>query len=551
MFPFHDLDVLIIGAGGAGALAAIEASADPGLRVALLSRGPVSQSGLTPTANGGTARTVPDAIDGAQKFFEEMVRSGGYLNDQNLAWFLAENIAPSLEKVRQLGVEQVSYKPDRCCVPGVQSLKKFRTLLAARPNVRLFEDVLVTRLLKDGDRVSGALALDLRTGEGMSFRARVIVLATGGCVGEMYRLTSDNPFGISSNAAGVGHMMAFQAGARLVDMEQIQFVPIPCDPEAARNLRFFPDFFASPYYDRHGNIIEANPTRFVGNTYSYEFARLVYETEKRGDGPVHIDQARSQNPNVPPGKVPTWAARRSRFDMLEISPLKNVIHIAIGSHFNMGGLHADEHGQTTVPGLLAAGEAAGALHGGLRVSGFSFSQMITFGLEAGREAARLARSTPAPARHDPSVEAEEQKRLGALLEAKANALTVHQVRSQLHDVMQEHAFLVRTEQGLLQARAAIRKLREALATRVQVKGGKRFNLDWARAIELGYTLEASEVVVESARTRRESRGFHGREDYPQKVDALPRHTVANRGEGEIEVAMFPVNMCRCTPEVTA
>lgn len=551
MFPFRDLDVLIIGGGGAGALAAIEASEDPGLRVALLSRGPVSQSGLTPTANGGTARTVPDAPNGTEKFFGEMVRSGGYLNDQNLAWFLAENIAPSLEKVRQLGVEQVSYKPDRCCVPGVQSLKKFRAVLAARPNVTLLEDVFVTRLLKDDGRVSGALALDLRTGEGMSFRALVTVLATGGCVGEMYRLTSDNPFGISSNAAGVGHMMAFHAGARLVDMEQIQFVPIPCAPQAARNLRFFPDFFASPYYDRHGNILESDPTRFVGSTYSYEFARIVYEAEKRGDGPVYIDQARSQNPNVPPGKVPTWAARRSRFERLEISPLKNVIRIAIGSHFNMGGLHADEHGQTTIPGLLVAGEAAGALHGGLRVSGFSFSQMITFGLEAGREAARLARHTPVPAKHAPSVEIEEQKRLCALLEAKTNALTVHQVRSQLHDVMQEHAFLVRNEQGLLQARASIRELRNALATRVQVKGTRRFNLDWARAIELGYTLEAAEVVVESARARRESRGFHGREDFPQKVDALPRHTMANGRDGEIEVSMSVVNMCRRMPEVTA
>ena len=105
-----------------------------------------------------------------------------------------------------------------------------------------------------------------------------------GCVGEMYRLTSDNPFVISSNAAGVGHMMAFHVGARLVDMEQIQFVPIPCDPEAARNLRFFPDFFASPYYDRHGNILESNPQHFVGNTYRQEeaHARADYRDSTSG-----------------------------------------------------------------------------------------------------------------------------------------------------------------------------------------------------------------------------------------------------------------------------
>ncbi len=187
-------------------------------------------------------------------------------------------------------------------MPGTASLKKFRAHLAKRPNVTLLEDVLATRLLKDGDRVSGALALDLRSGQCLAFRARVVVVATGGCSGEMFPLSSDNPFGISSNAAGVGHMLAFHAGARLVDMEQIQFVPIPVEPLAARNLRFYPDFFASPYYDRHGNVLEQNPMRFVGGTYSYEFARLVYETEKRGDGPVYIDQARAQNPDVPPDR---------------------------------------------------------------------------------------------------------------------------------------------------------------------------------------------------------------------------------------------------------
>lgn len=552
MSQFRDVDVLIIGGGGAGTLAALEASEDAGLQVALLSRGPIAQCGLTPTANGGTARTNLEVPNSADVFFDEMVSAGGYLNDQNLVWFLANNIDTDLEKIKQLGVEQIAYRPGRCAVPGTQSLKKLRQHLAKRPNVTILEDVLATRMLKDEDRISGATVLDLRTGQYLVFRARVVVLATGGCCGEMYPLSSDNPFGISSKAAGVGHMLAFVAGARLVDMEQIQFVPIPRDPQAALNLRFFPDFFASPYYDRHGQIFEKNPYRFVGATYSYEFARLLYETEKRGDGPVYIDQGSLEKPSLPSwGQVPMWGARRRRFELLGIDPFKNAIKLSIGSHFNMGGLHCDEHGQTTVPGLLAAGEVAGALHGGLRMSGFSFSQMIVFGLEAGRHAAELARASALPAPHDPAIETEEQRRLDQLLEPKTNGLSVHAVQKQLYDIMQQNVFLVRTEEGLLQAREAIRSVRDELLPRVQVVGTKRFNLDWGRAIELGFTLGAAATVVESALARQESRGFHWREDYPKAVDALPRHVVAYWRDGKVDTSMFPVNMCRRRPEVAA
>ncbi len=244
-------------------------------------------------------------------------------------------------------------------------------------------------------------------------------------------------------------------------------------------------------------------------------------------------------------------ARQARFDLLGINPFKNVVELSIGSHFDMGGLHADEHGQTTVPGLLAAGEVAGALHGGLRLAGFSFSQMLVFGLEAGRQAAKLARATPLPAMHDPVIETLEQNRLYHFLEPKTNALTVHVVHKQLQNIMQQQAFLVRTEEGLIQAREAIRSLRNDALPKVHVAGSKRFNLDWVRAIELGYTLDASAVVVESALARRESRGFHGRGDYPKAPEGLPRHTVAYWVDGGVDVSMFPVNMCRRLPEVTA
>jgi succinate dehydrogenase/fumarate reductase flavoprotein subunit len=550
MFSVKDFDILIIGSGGAGAMAAIEASVDPNLKVAVLSRAPMGQCGLTPTANGGTANAAKDQPNGVQEFFDFMIKAGDYLNDQDLAWLMAEKSVASIQRVAALGVEITPYKKDRCCLPSVGTLKEVRAHLTKRPNVSLLEDVLVTRLLKDDGRISGVIAIELRTGNYLVCQARVVVLTTGGCVGELYPLSSDNPFGVSSNAAGVGHMMALQAGAELVDMEMIQFVPIPIEPRACLNLRFFPDFWACPYYDCHGNVLVQDPTRFVGGSYSYPFTRMVYETEKRGDGPVYIDQGHDGKP-VPKGGIGIWNARRGRFDLLDINPFKQKIKLSIGSHFNMGGVRADASTQTCVPGLLVAGEVHGAVHGGLRVSGFSFTQMVVFGLEAGHKAAELARVLAAPPTPDRQLVAKEQSRLERFFEPKPSPASVVEVRKWLQQIMQRDVFLVRNEESLTCARQEIKALREQALPQVQVHGGRRFNLEWVRAIELESTLGVAAVVVEAALARDESRGFHFRADHPKAVDPLPRHTVIRWQDGEFAVRKVAVDLCRCKPEVQA
>ena len=173
--------------------------------------------------------------------------------------------------------------------------------------------------------------------------------------------------------------------------------------------------------------------------------------------------------------------------------------------------------------------------------------MIVFGLEAGRRAAELARELDLPAAPDAAFAAEEQRRLDRWFAAHPHPVTVTRAQEELQQIMQEHVFLVRSEAGLLKAQDAIRGLREEMLPRVHVSGSRRYNLDWARAVDLECTLESAVVVVQAALARKESRGFHWRQEHPGAVDRLPRHTVAHYRDRRPQVGMAPVIMSRRVP----
>ena len=213
-FDTMKCDLLVMGGGGSGAIAAFEASRNQRLKVVLVSRGPVSRSGLTPTGNGGTA--LPSS---PEDMFQFMVNAGEYLNDQSVAWFMVNEIRNSIEELKKLGVPVSPLGPKAACVPGVGTLEVLRRELIRKPNVVLLEDVLVTSLIQTAEGVSAATALDLTTGKFFVIESAATVLATGGVAGELYPYTSNNPFGLPSEASGMGHAMAYLAGAELMDME--------------------------------------------------------------------------------------------------------------------------------------------------------------------------------------------------------------------------------------------------------------------------------------------------------------------------------------------
>ncbi len=541
-YPIRPCDLLIIGGGGSGAIAAVEAAKHEKLKIILASKGPVGRSGLTPTANGGTAfHSSPEGT------FHEMVTAGSFLNDQSLVWFMANEAPKALETLKGYGISSTPIRPTSRCVPSDDLLVAMKKKMSQAPNVELLEDVLVTRLLTSAGKILGATALDLVTGEFLVFQAKAVVIATGGLVGELYPRTSNNPFGLSTHSSGTGHAMAYLAGAELMDMEMIQFVPLPANSRC-QNLRYFPEFWDGPYTNRYGEVVESNLDAYQGKSYSHLFVQKLCREIEKGNGPIYVDR-RGFPKQQRALKVKSWDRRRKFIHRLGIDPQEIKIEIAIGSHFCMGGIKINEKTKTSVPGLFAAGEVTGGVHGGLRLPGYSFTQMIVFGFEAGKQAARCALENPMMINVS-NVESEiqgERERVFGFLKKKNDSLSTRLLKGQLRRIMEDHVFVLRDKAGLENARTSVQALKEQVA-RLSAPGFSRFNLEWAEAIEFSLMVEMAEVIVESALKREESRGFHFRRDYPQQNDKnWLKHTVARRRDEHLELATWPVDLHRMKP----
>lgn len=194
---------------------------------------------------------------------------------------MVNEIEGGLKELQGFGIPVTPLKGKSVCVPSVETLKRLRSLVMRRPNIELMEDVLITRLLKSDGALSGATALDLATGEFFVVKTGSIVIATGGLTGELYPHTSNNPFGVMTDASGSGHVMAYHAGAELIDIEMIQFVPLPANPRCL-HLRYLPDFWVGPYRNRYGEVIESNVASYPGESYSYLSFRSFSKSWRKG-----------------------------------------------------------------------------------------------------------------------------------------------------------------------------------------------------------------------------------------------------------------------------
>jgi succinate dehydrogenase/fumarate reductase flavoprotein subunit len=535
----RECDVLIVGGGGAGALAALEAAAERHLKVMVIARGPLGQSGLTPTGNGGTAI-------GDGPFFSDMITGGRFLNEQNLVRTMADEITGCVEKLKNLGVPATHYRPSRVCVPGPDSVRVLRKRILGSGNVDLLEDVLVTGLLKSGGRISGAAALDLKTGEFFAVRTSAVVLATGGMTGELYPRTSNNPFGVSADASGSGHMMAFHAGAEIIDPEIINFVPIPVGP-LNMNIRYFPDFWAGPYLNSKGEIVESDvEKRYIGGSYSWQVVRSLFREVREGRGPIFIDHRGLTTP-VPGSMVKTWENRRRLIRKIGIDPRENKVELGIGSHFCTGGVRVNEKTETTTPGLFAAGEIMGGVHGALRIPGFSFTQWIVFGFEAGRQAAAWVRQAGGRGEVGKDDVVTEKEKVFRFFRPGEKGIPLCNLKARLQHVMETHAFVERDKAGLRQALSEIDRIREE-GIALRVPDFRRFNLEWARAIEFQFLVEAAKLVVEGALMREESRGFHYRTDFPAEDNGKWLcHTMFRVDQGRVIKGTMPVNLAYQRP----
>lgn len=543
-----ETDVLIVGGGGAGARAAIEASKQ-GVNITLVDKGPIGRMGLTTTGGGGF--TVLESPPGKtfEQIFKENVEKGCYLNDQDLIEIWWKESFQGVEEFKSWGAK-VGGGGGNYFIGGESMMIALRNEMARHPNITVLEDTIVTKLLTHGGKVAGATAMDVATGEFILVKAKCVILATGG-LGMLYWPSEAAPLGIDPGVEGDGQVLAYHAGADIVNMEMVMFSFIPLNPKRVFSTRHFENFWeaghSGPYTDKDGKIVISSeeilksPCGFDGpDMYNpYVMRRLGEEMKK---GPCYYRDVVA----VKPGQT-RQQPRVDEILKLDESEM-HMMQIVPGCLTTMGGPRVNDKCETSVPGLYAAGEVIGNINGAFR-SFTMLSQIPVTGRRAGAyaaEYAKKAKQIPIDARE---VEAERGRVFG-FLKPKSGGVSSTEVKKKVWEVTMKHLNVLRNGKGLQEAVAQIEKLKKEYLTKIQANDVKRFNLEWVDCLEVPVMLDAAEMVARFALFRTESRGCHYREDFPG-VDNKNWvcHTLLKKKARGMEISKAPVNLTRLKPPV--
>jgi len=559
-------DVLIIGAGGAGARAAIEASKNEKLRILLLNQGPLGRSGLTSMANGGM-QWVSHPEDSFEDHFRDVVRIGCYLNEQNLVECLAREAPERAEELIAWGAKVFmeggrlfftdprgsgASHPRGHYIPGVTYMAALKGELERHENIFIREDSLATCLFADEGRVIGASVLDIRTGEVFAVQSKAVVLAAGG-LGELFPHSSNTPFGLRGHASGMGYALAYHAGAELIDMEMVQFTGQQLYPPwLLGNPALLSIMCGGEYRNALGKEYMRLPQpRDV-------IQRLAHREIKEGRGTprggVYIDLSVSPLPSAEIERQLQKALggdiARERWNLIKAMSVDDpdpkhwkVEFTPGGAHFFMGGVRINERCETNLYGLFAAGEVAGGVHGANRMGGNALTDIVVFGRRAGKYAAEYASRAEwiAP---DQGLVRQENERLHGFF--RPDGVSGRAVRDRIGSFMAEYMGVARTEDEMKKALSEIASLKAELP-RLRAPGGKRFNLGWVEAIEVPHMLDVAEMMTLSALSRRESRGAHFREDFPDTDPRWLKHTRVRKAGTAMQVDTAPVTITTLNP----
>jgi succinate dehydrogenase / fumarate reductase flavoprotein subunit len=523
----HDHDVLIIGAGGAGLRAALGALAQ-GAKVGVVCKSLLGKA-HTVMAEGGIAAAMAnvDSADDWRTHFRDTMRGGKLLNNWRMAQIHAQE-AP--ERVREL--EQWGALFDRtedgqilqrafgghtfrrlCHVGDRTGLEMIRTLQdrGVQLGIDVYMECTISRLLKDGDHVAGAFGYWREQGRFVVFRAKSIVMATGG-IGKAWKITSN-----SWEYTGDGMALAYAAGAELMDMEFVQFHPTGMVwPPGVQGI------LVTEAVRGEGGVLRNNLGQRFMEKYDPKkmelstrdvVARAIYTEVREGRGTEHggayLDI--SQKPaDYVKKKLPSMYHQFK--ELADVDITKEPMEVGPTCHYMMGGIRVDaETAKSSVAGLFAAGEAAAGLHGANRLGGNSLSDLLVFGRRAGLAAAEHANKISATAIDSVQIE-EAAREMLAPFEHKdgESPYTIHR---DLQETMQNLVGIFRDKEDLIRALEQLEKLKER-AGRLSVEGSRLFNPGWHLAQDLKAMLTVSEAVTRSALAREESRGAHSRIDHP-------------------------------------
>lgn len=583
-------DVLVIGAGGAGLRAAIEARA-MGASVGLVCKSLLGKA-HTVMAEGGVAAALSnvDDRDNWEVHFADTMRGGQYLNNCRMAELHAKEAPARVRELEAWGAvfdrspdgrilqrnfgghayPRLAHVGDRTGLEMIRTLQDY----AIHQEIDVHMECAVIELLTDGERVVGAFAFDRDRGTFKVFRTKAVVLATGG-IGKAYRITSN-----SWEYTGDGHALAYRAGAALIDMEFVQFHPtgMVWPPSVAGILvtegvrgeggvlrnslgeRFMfgdiPPAYRNQTADNEeegwrytqGDKDARRPPELLTRDH---VARCIVREVKEGRGSPHggvfLDIAWIKE------KLPAAAEHIKRKlpsmyhqfkELADIDITEEPMEVGPTTHYVMGGVRVDAYSQMTdVPGLFAAGECAAGLHGANRLGGNSLSDLLVFGKRAGEHAARFAQENSSG-----EISRDHTARVArAALEAfergvdTDSAENPFEIQQDLQKMMQDQVGIVRNEDDMQAAVEGIGRLRER-AERVAVSGNREYNPGWHTALDLRNLLTYSEAIARAALARKESRGAHTRLDYPDKDEKLGKLSVVIRknSDGDLEVSSEPI-----------
>jgi succinate dehydrogenase / fumarate reductase flavoprotein subunit len=560
-YETHEHDVLIIGAGGAGLRAAIEALAQ-GAKVGVVCKSLLGKA-HTVMAEGGLAAAMcnVDQADGWQPHFRDTMRGGKFLNNWRMAQLHAME-AP--ERVREL--EQWGALFDRtdkgdilqrafgghtykrlCHVGDRTGLEMIRTLQdrGVEMGFDVFMECTITKLLTDNGRVVGAFGYWRESGRFVLFKAKSIVVCTGG-IGKSWRVTSN-----SWECTGDGMALAYEAGAELLDMEFVQFHPTGMVwPPGVQGILVTEAVRGEGGMLRNKNgerfMEKYDPKRMELSTRDV-VARSIYTEVKEGRGSPHggafLDISHKPAEYVKK-KLPSMYHQFK--ELADVDITAGPMEVGPTCHYVMGGIRVDaETGQSSLQGLFAAGEAAGGMHGANRLGGNSLSDLLVFGRRAGLAAGQYVKTAPAPTLNQTQIEAAEREMLAPFERTEGeNPYTIHH---DLQEVMQNLVGIFRTEEDLKKALVELAKLNER-AKRVRLEGSRLFNPGWHLSRDLRCMLIVSEACTHAALARKESRGAHSRIDFPKTEEEWSKknHVIVQKGD---QMTIFEVPRGPLPPEL--
>ncbi len=580
-FQTHQYDVLIIGAGGAGLRAAIEASA-AGVKTAIICKSLLGKA-HTVMAEGGAAAAMGnvDDRDNWEVHYHDTIKGGWHLNQWQMAQIHAQEAPERIRELEKWGavfdrtrdgrILQRNFGghtyPRLAHVGDRTGLELIRTLQdkGVHQGIDVFMEYTVRKILMDNGKVSGCFCYQRENGRFSVFQAKAIVLATGG-IGKCWDITSN-----SWEYTADGHAMALWSGADLMDSEFVQFHPtgMVWPPSVKGTLitegvrgeggvlknnegqRFMfdnvPDFYMGDYAET-----EAEATEWVKQAAASEaatsrrppelltrdvVARAIRKEVKAGRGSPHggvfLDIASRRTAEEIKKKLPSMYHQFKELANIDITA--EPMEVGPTCHYTMGGVAVDpETQETTVPGLYACGEVAAGLHGANRLGGNSLTDLLVFGKRAGEYAAKTSQSAGDFSNVNDS-EVQDAKKTCLEFFDRSEGESPYAVHEALQTTMQNNVGIVRTDEDLNKALSDIDELRER-ASKVKVSGNVSFNPGWHLAMDLSNMLDISECVARCALLRTESRGAHTREDYPEKdANWGTQNNIARQRGGKIEI----------------